>query len=48
VSPIIALIWKEQDRTENQPMGVKEGDVSGWNKMIQCQSYQNGDSVDYN
>jgi hypothetical protein len=52
VSPITALKWKEQGDTtsyptENQPLCVKEADVSGWNKMFQSQSYQKADSVDY-
>jgi hypothetical protein len=32
---------------ENQPPYVKDVDVSGLNKMVQLQSYQKGDSVDY-
>jgi hypothetical protein len=32
---------------ENQPPCVKEIDVCGCNKIIQLQSYQKGDSIDY-
>jgi hypothetical protein len=48
VSPVITLKWKEkEDMTsyliENQPMCIKEIDVSGSNKMIQLQCYQKGE-----
>jgi hypothetical protein len=51
-SPIIALKWKENEAMtsyviENQPLYVKDVDVSGSDKMVHLQSYQKGDSVDY-